>query len=576
MPDFRQSREREWLEQPVLNYHNDPSYIPQDQLGGPGMGGAGNESGLSPSHVELLARLEGGLNRSEQLGQESRGLMDALQANYEAQRSQGNGLDVGGMWQGIKNAGSQGMDLLSRGLNAVTPSQDSIDNLAMRFQNAHAIGTGQLPLYMRQQQQQMEMSQQQDLMQMKREQLASQLQQHRQAQQEKHHEQALGIWKDHQMPLAMKKKVSQQLAAQGNVLAGNLARLGDEQLIAEMETLQSFLPKGKMEELHQIMTQPNADLDHVEQWVNHAREKKKVAGEQRMKSERFAELHQRHTSEGLDPMSPEFDEFRQMVMDREKRHKEAAELDLKLQQMGLANKKTQQELALASVMPKEVASGAIGQNQQFTDIFNPQTGKTERITGSKAPLVEVNTGTKASEEAQKRFMDKAAENYDRLRNVPDALANIEEAKKLIPTAKNFMGPAGETLLEVSKFMNNRFGMKIDTAGVKGAEELRSRIFFNIMDNLKKLDAQPSQQQQQVMQDSLGKLGTDPKAMGNILDAYGDSLRRKVDLHNNEIESAEKRNVRFPFEARIKLNPKASPQETEKRSLDDLLKKYGGK
>lgn len=576
MPDFRQSRDREYLTQPLLPYQNDPSYTPQDQMGGMGMGGAGNEGSIQQAHAELLDRLTGGLNRSEQLGQESRGLMDALQANHEAQRAGESGLDLGGVWQGIKDAGSKGMDLLGQGLSAITPSQEGYDNFALRLQRAGAIANNQIPLYMREQQQQMEMGQQQEMMQMKRQQLAQQLRDHQLVRQQKDEEQALGIWKDHQMPIAMKKKVSQQLAAKGNVLAGNLARLGDEQLVAEMDTLQAFLPKGKMEELSQMMTQPNADLDHVEQWVNHAREKKKVAGEQRMKSERFAELHQRHTSEGLDPMSPEFDEFKQMVMDREKRQNEAAELDLKLQQLGLSNKKTQQELAIASVIPKEVASGAIGQNKQFTDIFNPQTGKTERVVGSKAPLVEVNTGTKASEEAQKKFMDKAADNYDRLRNVPDALKNIEEAKQLIPLAKNFMGPAGETLLEGAKFLNNRFGMKVDPTGVKNAEELRSRIFFNIMDNLKKLDAQPSQQQQQVMQDSLGKLGTDPKAMGNILDAYGDSLRRKVDIHNTEIESSEKRGVRFPFEARINLEPKASKEDKGKRSLDDLLKKYGGK
>lgn len=175
MPDFRQSRDQEYLTQPLLSYQNDPSYTPQDQVGGMGMGGAGNEGGIQQAHAELLDRLTGGLNRSEQLGQESRGLMDALQANHEAQRAGGSGLDLGGAWQGIKDAGSKGMDLLGQGINAITPSQEGYDNFAMRLQRAGAIANNQIPLYMREQQQQMEMTNHQDQMSSRRQQLAQHL-----------------------------------------------------------------------------------------------------------------------------------------------------------------------------------------------------------------------------------------------------------------------------------------------------------------------------------------------------------------------------------------------------------------
>ena len=562
MPDWRQSRS---LGLPDL------TYTPLDQIGGPGIGGAGNEEGM-PMGLQQ-GNIEGVLDNIAQLSQER----SVLENGLEKIRGMPSHRMMTGeeMWQGVKDAGSQGLDFLRRGVDAITPSQDTTDEFNRRLQRANSIVNGGTPMYMQEQQFQQQMGQQDQLMQMKRMQTAQHLQELQQKKQEHDETQALAIWKDHQMPLAMKKKLSQQLSLKGNVLAGNLEKLGDEQVAAELDTLLPFIPKDKAMKIGQIMSSPNPDIDFVEQWIGHAREKKKIVGEQRMKSERFSELLQQHSTEGLDPMSPEFDEFKQMVQDREKRHNEAAELNMKLEQMGLTKKKAEQELLQMSTMPKEVASGAIGQNQQFTDIYDPATQKTTRTVGKKAPLVEVNTGTKATEEAQKKFMDKAAENYDRLRNVPDALRNIEEAKALIPGAKHFMGPAGETLLEATKFLNNRFGTNIATTGVKNAEELRSRIFFNIMDNLKKLDAQPSQQQQQVMQDSLGKLGTDPQAMGSILDAYGDSLRGKVDLHNKEVESAEKRGVRFPFEPRINLNPKANKPKTQ-RSLDDLLKQYGGK
>ena len=174
----------------------------------------------------------------------------------------------------------------------------------------------------------------------------------------------------------------------------------------------------------------------------------------------------------------------------------------------------------------------------------------------------VNAFTPASVEAQKEQMKSTRTTFDQLKQAPVLLENIDKAKELIPKAKGFMGTGGETLLEAAKFMNNRLGTTINTEGIKSAEELRSRIFFNIMDNLKKMDAQPSQMQQQIMQDSLGKLGTDPNALANVLDAYGDTVRGKIELHNTEVESAERRGVKFPYDPRIKARKSAASTKTE--------------
>ena len=174
----------------------------------------------------------------------------------------------------------------------------------------------------------------------------------------------------------------------------------------------------------------------------------------------------------------------------------------------------------------------------------------------------VNAFTPASVEAQKEQMKSTRTTFDQLKQAPVLLENIDKAKELIPKAKGFMGTGGETLLEAAKFMNNRLGTTINTEGIKSAEELRSRIFFNIMDNLKKMDAQPSQMQQQIMQDSLGKLGTDPNALANVLDAYGDTVRGKIELHNTEVDSAEKRGVKFPYDPRIKARKSAATTKTE--------------
>lgn len=202
---------------------------------------------------------------------------------------------------------------------------------------------------------------------------------------------------------------------------------------------------------------------------------------------------------------------------------------------------------------------AIGEDGKPTRILvNKQTGEIMK-TGipGKPPtgplsVTNVNAFTPASQEAQKKFIDSSRTTYDQLKSAPMLLQNIKKAKELIPSAKGFMGTGGETLLEAAKFLNNRLGMSINTAGIKSAEELRSRIFVNIMENLKKMDAQPSQMQQLIMMESLGKLGTDPNALGAVLDAYGDTVRGKIELYNTEVTSAEERGVKFPYNPVIKL------------------------
>ena len=176
-----------------------------------------------------------------------------------------------------------------------------------------------------------------------------------------------------------------------------------------------------------------------------------------------------------------------------------------------------------------------------------------QLKDKNAPLVNIQMPSdKATEAAEKDFMAEASKKFGMLEDAPAQLENIEKSKVLISQAKSFMGPGGEMLLEGAKFLNNRLGLDVNTKGIQSAEELRTRIFMNVLDNLKKMDAQPSQMQQIIMMESLGSLGTDPKAMAKMLDAYGDAIRLKVARHNAKIGSFEARGHKMPFEAKIEL------------------------
>jgi len=172
-------------------------------------------------------------------------------------------------------------------------------------------------------------------------------------------------------------------------------------------------------------------------------------------------------------------------------------------------------------------------------------------------ITNVNAYAPASVTAQQEFMKETRENYGRLRDAAGVLDNIDKAKKLVSGAKGFMGPGGESLQQAASFLNNRLGTKIDTKGVSDAAELRSRLFFGIMDNLKKLDSQPTAQQQDALQAALGSLGTDPNALPRVLDAFGDTVRNRVERHNQEVTGAETRGVKFPYDPKITLPERAA-------------------
>ena len=180
-----------------------------------------------------------------------------------------------------------------------------------------------------------------------------------------------------------------------------------------------------------------------------------------------------------------------------------------------------------------------------------------------APKVDVKVAafTPASEQAQQDYIKAISKERETLRNVPDTLKNIEAAKKLIPTASTFMGTGGEPLLAAASFLNNRLGMSISTQGVTDATVLRTRLFEGILDNLKKLDSQPSQEQQRVLAQALGNLGTDPAALGQILDRIGETVRDRVDRYNVDVDEAERRGVKFPFKPQIKLPGSAAGPAT---------------
>lgn len=173
-----------------------------------------------------------------------------------------------------------------------------------------------------------------------------------------------------------------------------------------------------------------------------------------------------------------------------------------------------------------------------------------------APSNKIQNWVPASETAQKVFIEEFKDTYKQLKTAPTDIANLRRAAELSKTeGRKYMGTGGEAFLSAAKFLKNRLGIDVDEKAISNAEEARTVLFQNVLNNLRKLDAQPSQQQQLIMQQALGSLDTDPDALPRVVQVYEDVIRGRVEQHNREFaEMKANPNLAnaFPYSLEIKL------------------------
>ena len=246
----------------------------------------------------------------------------------------------------------------------------------------------------------------------------------------------------------------------------------------------------------------------------------------------------------------------------------------------LTKKKNEWEMANPDYTIQETAQGMVAVNKKDpTDVKPIQLGGQTVMPTDKRSVTNIENYEPANVAAQKEFMQNVGKTREALQAAPATLENIERAKELIPEAKKFMGTGGEAYLTAAKFFNNRLGTSINVEGVKSAEELRSRLFMGVMDNLKKMDAQPTGRQQEALQEAIGQLDTDPAALPKVLDILGNSLRTKVDIYNKDVSDAEARGVKFPYKPQIDLPAQKVVGENtfpNEAAASQILKQRGAK
>lgn len=143
-------------------------------------------------------------------------------------------------------------------------------------------------------------------------------------------------------------------------------------------------------------------------------------------------------------------------------------------------------------------------------------------------------------------------NFDVLKDIPTQIATLNQVKELAP--KSFAGSLAQQKLDAAKFLNNNLGLNVAVEKVGNTEVLNTVLFTNIMDNLKKMDAQPSQMQQMEMKKGLGNIGTDPEALPRVIDVYTKVLEGKAREHNRRVKETESgpAKTKFAYDITIPL------------------------
>jgi len=260
----------------------------------------------------------------------------------------------------------QGLGLVKRGIEAVTPSEEGWQKFG-RILQAGGTQPGEMPVYMLEEKLKFEQ-------QLRRDTLRQHLEAQQAAKQDRVDNQILGIWSNTGMSLSQKKKTSEELSRQtGNPLGMNLAKLGQDDLVAKAELYKKYLPPGKYEQIVDTLHQPNADLASIEHWVKFASEKHDANKSIELKNERFAGLLSQYQQGQLPPGSADYFELKDLVQEKKKHADESEKLKLDIQSL-------QGDVGFKANAQKHIGT-YYRDGKRIDKWYNPTTQQTEETIG---------------------------------------------------------------------------------------------------------------------------------------------------------------------------------------------------
>jgi len=233
---------------------------------------------------------------------------------------------------------------------------------------------------------------------------------------------------------------------------------------------------------------------------------------------------------------------------------------------------------------------SVGQLPQNPATWSPQQAayakqliESKASSGANRQTISLTNQLPFTEQVQLEMGKDLVKEYSNLKSIPSQIQNLDKVEKLA-SSPAYLGSGAEAKLAITKFFNNNLGTNINADKVVGTEEMRSALFQSTMENLKKVDAQPSQMQQAIMQQAFGTIGTDPAAIPRIVKVYKDILISKANEHNQRVTETEEGPAKMKYAHSIKIKlPEESKTPTggafpnvDVRSIDAILNSRGVK
>lgn len=190
--------------------------------------------------------------------------------------------------------------------------------------------------------------------------------------------------------------------------------------------------------------------------------------------------------------------------------------------------------------------------------------------GANNTLVNLNAFEPYLNKVQGKMGESLVGEFDTLKSIPAQIAQLDKVASLAP--KSFAGNMGQQKLEAAKFLNNTLGLNVATDKIQNTEQLNTVLFTNIMENLKKMDASPSQMQQAEMQKGLGSIATDPTALPKVVNIYKEILLDKAKEHNRRVNESMSgpAKARYAYDITIPIPGGKSGAGTDVRSQADEI------
>lgn len=153
-------------------------------------------------------------------------------------------------------------------------------------------------------------------------------------------------------------------------------------------------------------------------------------------------------------------------------------------------------------------------------------------------------------------LDKLHAEYTTLTGAPEQYQAFIEAKKALAAAGPFQGGLAEQKIKAVNIWNNNLGallgVKIKPEDLANASTARAALFIPIKSSLKKLDQNPTERQQQALQESIGSLSQDPGAMKKIIELNMELIQQGVERHNTRVGQVSQKGFPMLYDLNIKL------------------------